>query len=148
MLHNGSVSGASSQEGMLFYVFIHFFDIHYCFSSRNLCFQHFPFFLWWSIKFSQQNINQSALRIGEKRLWNVITYTFLDRWFRNNLRTMLNPTNGEAPLFISWFRHSWGYHFSRGFYGYKRSCSQNFLRVCLQKCALDCTWSSTGQKSK
>ena len=35
-----------------------------CLPSWNLCFYHFHFFFWWSIKFLQQNINQSKMWIG------------------------------------------------------------------------------------
>ena len=37
-----------------------------CFSSKNLCFYHFHFFFWWSIKFPQQNINQSETGTGDE----------------------------------------------------------------------------------
>ena len=51
---------------MLKYTFSTFFC--YCFSSKNSCFNHFHFLFWWSIKFLQQNINQSETRIGDTKL--------------------------------------------------------------------------------
>ena len=40
----------------------------YFFSSKNLCFYYFHFFFWWSIKFGQQNINQSETGTDDKKL--------------------------------------------------------------------------------
>ena len=54
------VSGASSEYRMW-----HFFC---CFSSKNLCFYHFHFVFWWSIKFPQQNINQSETGTDNKQI--------------------------------------------------------------------------------
>ena len=66
MLHQGSV-GASSVQRMLLYVYIYFCCC--CFPSKKLCFYHFHFSFWWSIKFPQQNIHQSETRIGDRKLW-------------------------------------------------------------------------------
>ena len=43
-----------------------FFMFTYTFSA--LGFYHFGFIFWWSIKFPQQNINQSETGIGDKEL--------------------------------------------------------------------------------
>ena len=53
-----------------------------CFSSRNWCFYHFHVFFWWTIKFSQQNINQSELGISNKKL-SVELYGELQLSWRN-----------------------------------------------------------------
>ena len=48
---------------------LHILSWHFLlFFSTNLCFLHFHFFLWWSIKFPQQNINQSETGIGGRKL--------------------------------------------------------------------------------
>ena len=41
-----------------------------CISSKKNYFYHFYFFFWWSIKFPQQNINQSETGIGHEK-WPV-----------------------------------------------------------------------------
>ena len=45
-----------------------FWDFPCCFSPYNLGLYHFHFFLWWSIKFPQHNINQSETGIGNLKL--------------------------------------------------------------------------------
>ena len=37
-------------------------------SPTKVCFYQFQFFLWWSIKFSQQNTDQSEAGIGDAKL--------------------------------------------------------------------------------
>ena len=61
ILHHGSVGRV--HEKMLLNALIYVFGI-FCFSWQNLCFHHFDFFFWWSIKFPQQNINQSETWIS------------------------------------------------------------------------------------
>ena len=62
MLHHGSVWLVHKKIYLkLLCAFLAYF---YCFSSQNLCFYHFHFFFWWSIKFPQQNINQSETWIS------------------------------------------------------------------------------------
>ena len=69
MLHQGSVR-ANSVQRMLLYVYIYFCCCCCCcFPSKKLCFYHFHFSFWWSIKFPQQNIHLSETRIGVKELW-------------------------------------------------------------------------------
>ena len=59
------VSGTSSEWRMLLHVYMHLLGIFFFFFHPNMCFY---FIFWWSIKFLQQNINQSESRIGEKKL--------------------------------------------------------------------------------
>ena len=47
---------------------MYFFDIFCCFLFKYLRFYHFHFFFWQSIKFEQQNINQSETGIDDKKL--------------------------------------------------------------------------------
>ena len=35
---------------------------------KKMCFYHFHFFFWWSIKFPQEYINQSEIEIGDTKL--------------------------------------------------------------------------------
>ena len=67
MLHHSSVGQVHVEECyiMFTYTFLAFFI---CFSSKQLRFYHFHFFFWYSIKFPQQNINQSETGIGDKKL--------------------------------------------------------------------------------
>ena len=44
------------------------YDIFFLPFIKRLCFDHFHFFFWWSIKFTQQNINQSQAGVGDKKL--------------------------------------------------------------------------------
>ena len=53
MLHNGSVGNKKCCTMFSYTFFLHFC----CFSPLNLCFCHFNFFFWWSIKCPQRNIS-------------------------------------------------------------------------------------------
>ena len=55
---------------MLNYVYTYFLTFFFliCFSSKHLYWYHFRFFFWSSIKFPQQNINQSESGIGDTKL--------------------------------------------------------------------------------
>ena len=67
MLHHGSVGQVHSKK--CYFMFAYTFEtVFCCFSSKNLCFYHFHFFFWWSIKFPQQNINQSETGTDDKKL--------------------------------------------------------------------------------
>ena len=85
------VSGASSEYRRLFYVCIYYFRFFFSFFIKKLCFYYFHFFSWWSIKFPQQNINQSETRIGDEKL-SVELYVNIDsqkqlfRFVQNNLK--------------------------------------------------------------
>ena len=66
-LHHGSVRAIHSEE--CYILFIYTFLAFFCsFSWRHLCFYHFHFFFWWSIKFMQQNTNQLETEICDKKL--------------------------------------------------------------------------------
>ena len=67
MLHHGSVGQAHSKE-CYFNFTCNFLTLFCYFSSKNLCFYRFHFLFWWSIKFPQQNINQSVTETGDKKL--------------------------------------------------------------------------------
>ena len=67
MLHHGPLWRVQGKECYFMFKFT-FLWLFCCFSSKNLCFYHFRFFFWWSIKFSQQNINQSETGIDDKKL--------------------------------------------------------------------------------
>ena len=47
---------------------MYFLDIFLLFFIKKFVFLPISFFFWWSIKFRQQNINQSEARIGDKKL--------------------------------------------------------------------------------
>ena len=49
-------------------LFLLFFTFFLMFFIKKLCFYYFDFFFWRSIKFLQQNINQSEAGIGDKKL--------------------------------------------------------------------------------
>ena len=53
MLHDGSVGNKKCCTMFSYTFFLHFC----CFSPLNLCFCHFNFFFWWSIKCPQRNIS-------------------------------------------------------------------------------------------
>ena len=73
MLHHGSVG----------LVFTYTFLAYFCrFWSKKLCFYHLHFFIWWSIEFLKQNINQSETGIGDKKL-SVEPYVNMQYWKYN-----------------------------------------------------------------
>ena len=67
MLHHRSVGQVQNKE-CYFILSSTFLAFWCCFSSKNLPFYHFHFFLWWSIRFPQNNINQSETWIGGTKL--------------------------------------------------------------------------------
>ena len=72
MLHHGSMGQAHSKECYFCY-----------FLSKNFCFYPFHFLFWWSIKFPQQNINQSVIETGDNKLSETVcnnTLMFGSAW--------------------------------------------------------------------
>ena len=67
MLHH-RLAGWVQNKGCHFMFTCAFLVFFSCFSSLNLCFYHFHFFFWLSIKFPQQSFNQSKLKIGAKEM--------------------------------------------------------------------------------
>ena len=65
---SGSMGRVQRKQYKVLFIstFLAFF-LSCCFSSKNL-FLSFSIFFWWTIKFSQQNINQSETRTGDKKL--------------------------------------------------------------------------------
>ena len=68
MLHHMPVGRFDIKEYCLMLLMLHILSWHFllCF-IKYLLFFHFHFFFWWTIKFIQQNINQSEPRIGNKK---------------------------------------------------------------------------------
>ena len=68
MLHHGSVGPAHSKE-CYYNLSLHILPWHFVvvFHQKNV-FLSFHFFFWWSIKFLQQNINQSETGTCYKKL--------------------------------------------------------------------------------
>ena len=82
MLHHGSVWQAHSKE--CYFNFAYNFLALFCyFLSKNFCFYPFHFLFWWSIKFPQQNINQSVIETGDDKLSETVcsnTLMFGSAW--------------------------------------------------------------------
>ena len=72
------------------YLHILFWHFLCCFSSKNLCFHHFHFFFWWSVKFPQKNINQSETRIGEEIFSGILC--------SEEITPFLNSYQTEKPI--------------------------------------------------
>ena len=63
---HGSEEQVQSKE--CYYMFTDTFFLLLLIFIKKLCFYYFDFFFWRSIKFLQQNINQSEAGIGDKKL--------------------------------------------------------------------------------
>ena len=85
------------KERILPYVYMYFLCIFLYFSLKNLCFYHFHFFCWWSIKFLEQDINQTETGIGDKK-FSVEMYTNI-RAYLLRFDTMLDPEDEKCMLF-------------------------------------------------
>ena len=89
MLHQGQWNEFRIKKAILCLYIL--FSLFFSFFIKKLCFYYFHFFSWWSIKFPQQNINQSETRIGDEKL-SVELYVNIDsqkqlfRFVQNNLK--------------------------------------------------------------
>ena len=111
MLHHGSVW--LIHKKMLLNTFMYFSGIFRCFSSQNLSFCHFHFFSWWSIRFPQQNFNQSVTWIGGFQLsaelyanwiFNSDLYFIATSWNISIKRHVLKQSYLFAIVFFRHFR--------------------------------------------
>ena len=89
---------------------IYFFRISKVWSTlpSTKCFYHFHFLFWWSIKFSQHNINQSETRIGYTKLSAELLY----EWGKA-LHDSIGNISEELDSFkmFQWFPVSFVIHF-------------------------------------
>ena len=63
---------------------------------RKNCFYHFHFFFWWSIKFPQENINQSEIEIGDKYL----SVELLSIYFKKLITPNTHYLLCESPTYL------------------------------------------------
>ena len=71
------VSEVSSEWRILLYVYMYSFGIFLLFFiEKSLCLWSFSLFFWWSVKFPQQNVNQSETGSNAKKKTTVMKLNF------------------------------------------------------------------------
>ena len=100
ILHHGSVGRIHNK--VFFNPFIYFLDIFLLCFIIKFMFLSFSFFFWWSIKFPQQNINQSETRIGGFQLAGKLCanrQAYVVTWLNGLNYTMKLLTGTNAVFF-------------------------------------------------
>ena len=113
-LHHGSMARAQSKKYYFKYMYSYYTPFCW-FSSRNLCFHHFYFFFWWSIKFPEQNINQSDTGIGDENLsvelLSIFFRKLITRYTHYLITRYTHYLLWESTMYFRWEYFHWKFLF-------------------------------------